>query len=492
LFNPDVKYSNGKLLLLTVLIGWLFCVYIPGSYSGDSWSQYNQMVSGTYDDWFGAAFSWTWRKLWRLTGNYSTLFVTHMALYSLFIFLLLEHIPMRSIMFWVLIVLAVFFSFIPQYVMRDSLMTLLWGIAVLLLLRTQQDRKDEQPQPRHRMMKATALFLLAYGLWVRTNTLVALLPLLWIIMPPINLLRIPKSVSNAPAIPKKPFIRWKAMLLSLLTCILFFLTAQFLTYRVLHATKSYPAFKLKLLDIAGISKLSGQNYFPESIRNYPDFNYDTLLKEYTPASFDAIIWPQSNRPTMIPYPTSALDSMANESWILAIKQHPLLYLQNRFSGFLYYLRIRKRFNDDAYWNVTMWIEPNNPLHLQHNYNSRQEQFLYYYLLLTNTFFFAPWFWLLLNSVAFVFFLYYSRRQATATSTARASWWLTHAWIQLSGVLFVLSQFPVYQHDRDFRYSYWSVFVAIIAISALYSVRRKGQNPGGSSSRSGSEVNSAMT
>ncbi len=40
---------------------------------------------------------------------------------------------------------------------------------------------------------------------------------------------------------------------------------------------------------------------------------------------------------------------------------------------------------------------------------------------------------------------------------------TLAAIQLSGILFTLGMFPVFQIDRDFRYSYWNVFVFLIGL-----------------------------
>ena len=116
-----------KLLLIAGLFAWTLFLFFPGSYSVDSWDQYKQVISGHYDDWFDGGMAFTWRLLWTITGSYKSLYVVLMILYWLLFACLLWNIRLRSMIFWVLLLLAVFFCFIPQYVMRDTLMALLWG-----------------------------------------------------------------------------------------------------------------------------------------------------------------------------------------------------------------------------------------------------------------------------------------------------------------------------------------------------------------------------
>jgi hypothetical protein len=134
-------------------------------------------------------------------------------------------------------------------------------------------------------------------------------------------------------------------------------------------------------------------------------------------------------------------------------------------------------------------------------NDLRDRFTGMYTALGVTCIYSPWFWLLLNMAGFVGFLYCSRREAINAVGAgnladahsagslvgeprndenrlctpyRIRYWQLHAWIQLSGVLYTLSQFPVYQHDRDFRYNYWNVFVALIAVAAMAGKATKGR------------------
>jgi hypothetical protein len=142
-----------------------------------------------------------------------------------------------------------------------------------------------------------------------------------------------------------------------------------------------------------------------------------------------------------------------------IVAHPVLYVSNRLAGYLYYLRFRQRFKSDEYYNTAIRIEPVNPLHLKKEPNYSRDRFACLYNDLNPTFFYSPWFWLLLNTTAFVYFLSYYRRK-------KDRYWQVQLYIQLSGILYMLSQFPVFQSDRDFRFCYWNVFVALIALSAI--------------------------
>jgi hypothetical protein len=440
--TPVGNHQRIKLCIVAVLFAWTLWVFFPGSYSIDSWDQYKQMINGQYDDWFDGGMAFTWHILWKITGNYQSLYVMDMLMYWLFIALLLWRIHIGSAIFWVILAVGVFFCFIPQYVMRDSLMTLLWGYGALCLLNAGQ-------RGRKAMVYWAVLFL-AYGLFVRVNTLIALLPMVWICI----LL-----------FAAKPLAIWKHLLFSLCVCAVLLIATRGLIYQVMHATKTYPAYKLKLLDITGISKLSGADYMPSCIRGYRYFNYDTLLANYTPADFDNIYWPPAGRQSVIPAVDAFRDSCVTQSWAMAVSHHPLFYLQNRLTGYLYYLRIRKRLKDNEYYNTAIWIDPDNPVHLQPKPRPARYWFVKVYSILGRTFIYSPWFWLLLNAAAFFYFIYCSRKKDSR-------YWQIHALIQLSGILYLLSMFPVFQSDMDFRLCYWNVFVTLIGMVCFFSRKEK--------------------
>lgn len=415
------------------------CVFFPGSYSVDSWSQYSQMVAGRYTDWFGPGLAASWQILWLVTSKFSSLFVAQMLLYWLFVCLFTISLGLRSFLYWALIIVSTFFCIIPQYIMRDAEMAIYWGLAAALLLM--------HPSKIHQVTGirlAVYIILLFFGLWVRANAVIALIPIVYGVLL---------------AAGKSYLATWKRVGLSIGITILFFVCTNLVTYNVFRADKAYPDYKLKLLDIVGISRLSGCNYLPDFINNHPGFNYDTLMAKYSPASIDHIYWPNDGRPGMLPQPDEDKNKKVTRSWLNAIRAHPILYIRNRGSGFLYYLHVRKRFAKADYWNPSIWTDPNNPLHLQQTHGEILDRLSTFYGFFSATDFYDPWFWLLLNGVCLVYFIYRNKK-------VRSVFWQVNICIALSGVLYMLSQFLVYQHDRDFRYTYWNVFVVMINLSSL--------------------------
>ncbi|HEY4110630.1 hypothetical protein [Puia sp.] len=441
--NANANTQYARLIISGILFIWTLSIFLPGAYSIDSWNQFNEVTGGRYDDWYGTGMVITWRRLWLLTGSFMSLFVAQMVLYWTFFTALLWTVRLKNPIYWLTMGLALFFCFIPQYVMRDSLMVLAWGLAALFLLYAANS------ETRRRTLTILGLLFFAYGLWVRINTLIAILPLAYVCVLFLGGSRL--------AI-------WKQALITLGGCIVLFLGSQFMTYRVQKAAHTYPEYKLKLLDLTGISKMSGENYFPEAIRNFPGFNLDTLYRRYTPADLDEIYWPEDGK-RIFPYPTDSINSSVTRSWLSAIRHHPWDYFQNRFTGFIYYLHLRKRLGPMEYWNVSaFWIQPNGPLPVKMEPTKLKERISNMYLWFYPTILFDPWLWLLFNLAGFAFFFYKCRKEPGDKA------WLVHACVQLSGVFFILSQLLIYQHDRDFRYSYWSVFVVFLAIPGIFGVR----------------------
>jgi len=446
----NLSHTNDQQRVKGIIAGSLFlytlCLFLPGAYSVDSWNQWREVTTKHFDDWYGTGMASTWRLLWIVTGSYASLYVTQMVLYWSFITLLLWRVPLRSFAYWITLGAALFFCFIPQYIMRDSLTVLEWAIAALLLLYAGSN------VTHRRKLTILALLLLAHGVWVRINAIVAFWPLAYVVILLLG----------------KRLALWKRLLLTVAVSVVLLVAVQFITYRIQKAERLYPDYKLKLLDLAGISRLSGENYFPAEINHYPAFHLDTLYARYTPASIDDIYWPEDHRP-IFPYPNDSLNQAVSKSWAAAIRHHPVYYLENRLTGFLYYLRIKKRYAMVDYWNVApFFIFPDNPLGLKHENTKLKTRITAAYGHFYRTPIFDPWLWLLLNGVGLGLFIRRYRRRP------EKNYWLVHACIQLSGILFLLSQVLIYQHDRDFRYSYWNVIVAFLAVPGLFGVFGAGQ------------------
>ncbi|HLZ86210.1 MAG TPA: hypothetical protein VKQ52_03170, partial [Puia sp.] len=234
----STNYQRHKLLIAGFLFIYTLSIFLPGAYSVDSWNQWKEVTSKHYDDWYGTGLATSWRFLWVLTGNYMCLFVAQMLLYWIFITLIFWEVPFKSPVYWLGLGAGLFFCLIPQYVMRDSLTVLAWGVAALLLLYAGRS------ETHRRSLAIAGLLLLAYGVWIRINAFIAFLPL---------------AYAGILLLSRRRIAPWKGMLLSGAACLLLMVTIQLFTYRVQKAERLYPDYKLKLLDLSGISKLSGEN-----------------------------------------------------------------------------------------------------------------------------------------------------------------------------------------------------------------------------------------
>ncbi len=240
----------------------------------------------------------------------------------------------------------------------------------------------------------------------------------------------------------------------------------FFTNYGIRVHKAYPEYKLMWLDVASTIKETGDNFLPPSITKHQDFKLDTILANYTPASFDDIYW--SPFGTNVPPPTEKLNNDLKKVWVKSILNHPLNYIENRFKGFLFYLRIKHRYKKEEYWNSALWIDPNNSLGLNF-VNNRVKNFAYYmFLFLTTINYFEPWFWLVCNFLLFIVF-----RRAFKNNNKLIYKVLIA--IQLSAILYSFSHFFVYQHDRDFRYHYWNVFAVWICLPYLFGLWNEKKN-----------------
>lgn len=396
------------------------------------------MVSTHYSDWHSPLLPFAWRMVYKSTGFFSTFYLLQMLLYWLLFYLLMREIKLGYV-FLVACLASVMLLFIPQYIIKDTHVSIAWGLAFMLLLHPPQQR---------RWLKVTAvLFLITYGLWMRVNEVVAAAPALYLLCEMVfgsGLSRIKKLAVTAG--------------LAIVLSAGYFVFA----YKILGAEHEYPEYKLMLQDITGISKQTGTDYLSDCLASQPGYRKDTVMALYHPASFDHIYWPVQGK--NVPDPTAEIVSCTGVQWKKALIQHPMVYLSKRWEGYLYFLKIKKRFEPYDYWNTAYWVDPNNPINLvcpQNPAANFLDKKVWRHL--GKTPFFDGWFWLLLNTGGFVFFLLRYRRSKNYTDKVMLC-------LQLSAIIYMLSQFPVFQHDRDFRYHYWNVLAFAIGFAFLFSDR----------------------
>ena len=116
-----------------------------------------------------------------------------------------------------------------------------------------------------------------------------------------------------------------------------------LTQFTLHSQprKQYAENKLFLHDITGVFVKTGKNVFPATLFTNKAFDTAYLRKKYHPATFDDIWW-NNDGINIIPDTTQKVSYDLFIAWKSALIRYPFVYLDNRFVGFEYYLRIKSR------------------------------------------------------------------------------------------------------------------------------------------------------
>lgn len=420
-------------------------ILFPGSYSIDSVQQFDQVAGNPYNDWHSPVLAFVWKILYVITGKYYSIYLVQMILYWVFAYLLLFRAYPSYVTFFTGIVLCAFFVFIPQYVMKDAHIVIAWGIASMLLVLIYRSTNRKFVV----FASIIAVLFIVYGTVLRLNNLAGAFVLFYLL-----------ADVSFPG--KAGYVR--KLGLSVLLCTVTILGTNIFSYKILDAEKRYPEYKLMLLDIAGISYLSGIDYIPEEVKR-DHFRLNEFMHVYTPASFDDIYWAKTDSEQVVRNnPDEALNEITKKHWWKAVSENPVHYFENRWAGFTYFLRLKQRFHNDEYWNMPIHISENYYDIKRDNWNVISSVFVFHYYLCT-TKFFAPWVWVLIN----ILLVIYCIRRYNRTNEPE---YRLQVLLQLSGIILIVGMVFVYQHDRDFRYSYWNVTLAIIGIvHCLYLTRK---------------------
>jgi hypothetical protein len=382
--------------------------------------------------------------LLQITGTYKSLFYTLVFLYWLLTCLVGMRLKPNSRNFIGYYMLALCCLFLPQYLMRDTLLAICWGLGSVLLLFLSGTRSNIA----RAIIISGSLVLIVYGLWTRSNGIIGMIPLIAFL-----LVRLTNEYSIR--------AQWSSLIAACLFSGFIYVEMIRFNDEVMRADKQHPAYKLMLFDIIGISKLQRHDYLPESVKDSA-YNFDLVLQKMRPATMDDVYW---HTPSLMKGPDSMRAEEVRTCWKKLIKRHPFSYLKNRLNGYLYYLRIRKSYPNSGYWNVSFIIDKDEQFRLEPNPNQIRTLLEKCYVALSKVGFFEPWLWLLTNLAACIVLLRRSLRW-------KSNYLFGHAMVQLSAFLYTLSQLPVYQFDRDFRYFYWNVVAVLFAITGLSEKREK--------------------
>jgi hypothetical protein len=291
------------LLLLNLSVGY------PGVV--DDLEQYNQVLTGKFDDWHPPIMAHLWRQLWHLAPGPSPIFFAHVIMHWAGFGLVASALALSRKPVIALIVLlsgaAPIFLFYSVHVYKDvSLACALIAFFGLIFWFRAQGR----PVPTWVWIVAAVVW--SYATLVRANAPFATIPLLiWAIFD--KRLRWLQSVGM--------FIAGVIIAVPL---------SQAINKNVLQAADSGVMQTLQTFDIAGIARHSGDKSAWQAVMD----TEQPLEACYTPIFWDTFRTPRcDNAWSRLPPPGSADRSEIGDVWRKSIIDHPGAYAIHRFKNF---------------------------------------------------------------------------------------------------------------------------------------------------------------
>ena len=329
---PHTMLSRRSIVLVGALIavgfGLTLWVLYPGVWTYDARFVYQDIAKGFRGDWQSPVMVVLWSLIDPISPGAGSLFLLMVMLYWLAFGLLAFMVARRSIWFSVALVLLALsppaFVFIGT-LWRDVLFACLWLLAaVLAFAAAGREAKWRMP------MQALSFGLLALGLLLRPNALIAAPILLGAILWPAQ-------------------FSWKrAAILFVPAGLGLFGLVQVVYYGALGAVRQHPLHPILVYDLAGISHFAKQNQFPVA---WSERETQLLLNGcYKPTEWD-IYW----RFEPCQFVMKRLESekifgtpALATAWRRAVTHHPIAYLQHRASFMWNFLAGGE--------NLTMWVQ----------------------------------------------------------------------------------------------------------------------------------------
>ncbi|MCG8993363.1 hypothetical protein LH427_14280 [Laribacter hongkongensis] len=300
--------------------------YFPGVYTNDSIAMFHLALTDKYSNWHSPVMAWFWSVLIKGTGRIESLMVVHLILlgmgaaYWFGVFNRLR-VGFFGLFLPVLILSPIVINF-SGVVWRDVgfafSMFFCCGIVSLALA--------DKHITLGRIVAVLSLLVYAFG--VRSNGVFAIFPvaffLSWVIF-----LRGAKDFSNA-AIIKVGAVAASFILVAIV------LSVQLFSAQYLKSENRYPFQYIEIYDLAGISTISGKDYFPGYIKDASGYDIKKVSEVYLTSVEEA------GSANNLLLGSKALIKLNHDidlqeqlrvSWIGGIFREPLAYLKHRWLVF---------------------------------------------------------------------------------------------------------------------------------------------------------------
>ncbi|WP_313803098.1 hypothetical protein [Sphingobium sp.] len=311
--GPELKAARPfhALAFLPVLAAMgLSLSYWPGLVTYDSVRQYDQALSGAFDDWHPPMMEGIWRLILPLWPGPAPMLLLQLGLYAA---------GMAGLVFWALwrgrpgiafglgscALLPLSVALMGE-VLKDCLMAGALTAAVALVLLSLESRNG--------VARVGAGLLVCFAATLRFNAFLAGVPILLLAAGPV----MPAS---------RPRMAIGAALMAVLL-----LLAMPIANRALGAEASDVNLSLVIFDLAGITEHGGQNVFPAMAASQP---VAAVRRCYTPVKWDSFSWwvdplcPVNFEDVRRAFHAAHIS--ATPFWIGQIIRHPIAYAQHRLA-----------------------------------------------------------------------------------------------------------------------------------------------------------------
>jgi hypothetical protein len=409
-------------------------VLYPGYMTNDATFVYGFGQEWRFGDWQSPLMSIVWRLIDPLAPGSASMFLLIAALYWLGFGLLALTVARRSVRLSLvvpLLALAPPAFMLLAMIWRDVLFGVVWLVAAVTAYAT-----TEGMTPLRKPLLALALALVAFGILLRPNAIVAA-PLLAV------------------------FVLWpdgfdwrRAAILFLPMLAAGYALMHVVYYEVLDVKREYPLHSLLVFDLGGITHFSRENQFPVS---WSPQQTALLTSEcYNPDRWDSYWTLEPCRFVMqrleskddVIFGTPRL----TQAWARAVAAHPLAYLQHRATVTWHFLA-------DA--NLTLELyHVDDPAKTPLAQNRFFKALIGLHDALKTTVLFRMGFWLIL-AMAVCAFAWPVRATAAGAFTVG---------VAASAIAYVMSYFAL-GVAADFRYGYWCVLATLSGAVTSFIARR---------------------
>lgn len=307
------NYKNGIFICILGFAVTFFAFY-PGFMSWDSMNQYEQALSGVYNDWQPPVMAVFWSILNMLSRGPQLMLAFHLTLYwasFLIFYVTYKKRGSRLAIYFPLVAFSPFLLNTVGVIWKDVGLAVSWTFCIALLVYYSSSRY------RIGFVSGAMIYItFLYGYLIRNNSFVSA-PIMLVLIVYVHI-----TTNKAGSLKKWTAIAGVSALALLCTVVL----AN--TFNKAISIRTFQAQYVMLDDLAAIYRSTGGEYFPDYIRNTE--KYGEFLRDVKRIEIGALFYPSNSY-----YATRNNNEYValRSQWVKAIRENLDVYIKYRCAVF---------------------------------------------------------------------------------------------------------------------------------------------------------------